>query len=56
MLDCDFDFRVLHIPGTQNDVADALSRNNIGLALELVPDLVVKQFQPPQDALGATKK
>ena len=50
------DVRVLHIPGTSNTVADALSRFNNELALCLAPDLQISTFQPPRDALGAAKK
>jgi hypothetical protein len=52
----DFHFRVLHVPGVENTVADALSRNNLALALSLVPDLQIQTFLPPQDALGALRK
>ena len=47
-----WDLRVLHIPGDQNVVADALSRNNLALANSLVPGLTIYDFTPPQDALG----
>jgi hypothetical protein len=51
------DFRVLHVPGTENEVADAISRRNFGKALRLVPNLQITLFQPPQRAtLGAIKK
>ncbi|GLB35583.1 hypothetical protein LshimejAT787_0211480 [Lyophyllum shimeji] len=48
--------RVLHVPGEDNTVADLLSRNRIDDAVELVPDLQVIPFQPPQELLGAAKK
>ena len=50
------DVRVLHVPGISNTVADALSRFNNELALQLSPTLQVTSFQPPQGVLGAMKK
>jgi hypothetical protein len=47
------DLRVYHVPGHENVVADALSRFNNELALQLVPGLLIDHFQPPQDAMGA---
>jgi hypothetical protein len=38
------DLHVLHVPGTNNGVADALSRSQISSALTLVPDLSVCPF------------
>jgi hypothetical protein len=49
-------FRVLHVPGSDNTIADALSRNNLDLAQSLVPGIQLEPFQPPRDALGAIKK
>jgi hypothetical protein len=63
----DNDFRVLHIEGKKNDVADALSRWDFNRALALVPDLMLTPFepyirqkfnariilQPPREELGA---
>ncbi|SJL14815.1 uncharacterized protein ARMOST_18286 [Armillaria ostoyae] len=43
------DLRVLHIPGPENDVADALSRSQFSKARELVPRLVILPFKPPRD-------
>jgi hypothetical protein len=52
-----FDLRVLHVPGVENEVADAISQHDFGKALRLVPDLQLSLFQPPHCAmLGATKK
>ena len=48
--------RVIHVPGTGNTVADALSHFNNELALQLAPGLHVATFQPPQGTLGAVKK
>jgi len=62
------DVRVLHVPGVENGVADALSRLQLTRALELVPGLKISpfqpwswtkvtgnklSFQPPRGALGA---
>ena len=52
----DIQLRVLHIPGDQNCVADAISRNNFSLARQYVPNLVISTFLPPQLPLGAPKK
>jgi hypothetical protein len=67
LLDGGHDLRVLHIPGTENSVADALSRSNLSIALEAVPGLKISPFhpwswlqntdgsttfQPPQSSLG----
>jgi hypothetical protein len=50
------DLQVLHIPGELNLVADAVSRSLFTLAKSLVPGLIIKPFQPPQDVLGAVQK
>ena len=64
------DLRVLHVPGEKNCVADALSRADFDRALQLQPNLTIRQFepyhrlrsgavytlQPPRDTLGASKK
>ncbi|KAJ7807148.1 hypothetical protein B0H14DRAFT_3765155 [Mycena olivaceomarginata] len=42
------DLRVLHIPGDDNTIADALSRSNWGLIHALLPCLRITSFQPPQ--------
>jgi hypothetical protein len=47
------DLRVYHVPGHENVVADALSRFRNDVALQLVPDLIINTFTPPQDAMGA---
>jgi hypothetical protein len=62
--------RVLHVRGEENTVADALSRANFDLALQLQPDLTIHEFEPyvrlkkddtyslkpPRETLGAAKK
>ena len=42
----DHELRVLHILGTENQVADALSRLNITQALTSIPNLKIMPFQP----------
>lgn len=39
--------KVLHIPGVQNQVTDALSRRDFDRALKLIPNLSITSFQPP---------
>jgi hypothetical protein len=56
LLDVNVDARVLHVPGVENLVADALSRFNNAYAMRLVPDLQIYTFQPPHGLLGAAKK
>jgi hypothetical protein len=48
------DVHVRHVPGDVNTVADAISRKKFSLALNLVPNLTILSFTPPQDALGAS--
>jgi hypothetical protein len=50
------DARVLHIPGVENVVADALSRFNNLLVLRLVPGIKLGLFETPRAMLGALKK
>jgi hypothetical protein len=50
------DARVLHVPGVNNTVADALSRFNNSLALRLVPGIQIGLFETPHVMLGALKK
>ena len=50
------DAHVLHVPGIENAVADALSRFNNDVALKLVLKLQIFSFQPPQGTLGVPKK
>ena len=56
MLSTDVDVRVLHIPGEENEVADALSRKNFALARSLQPGLSITTILPPRVVLGASKK
>ena len=48
--------RVLHVPGSENLVADALSWGNNMYAWHLVPGLIIHPFKPPHDLLGAAQK
>ncbi|KAJ7081228.1 hypothetical protein C8R44DRAFT_895100 [Mycena epipterygia] len=50
------DLRVLHIPGEDNKVADAISREIFILAYTIIPDLIITAFQPPQCTMGAAKQ
>ena len=56
LLSTEIDLRVLHIPGEENGVADALSRCNFDKALSLAADLKINLFQPPHWTLGAAQK
>ena len=46
------DLRVWHIPGSQNFIADALSRGLFSLAHQHLPALIISTFQPPRIMLG----
>jgi len=48
--------RVLHVPGEQNIVADALSRKDFTRAIATAPGLKLRFFEPPRLPLGASKK
>jgi hypothetical protein len=56
LLKLNVDLRVYHVSGAENNVADALSRFDNDRAIRLVPDLIIDDFTPPRDSLGATKK
>ncbi|KIM34835.1 hypothetical protein M413DRAFT_49006, partial [Hebeloma cylindrosporum] len=56
LLHDELQLRVLHVPGDENIVADALSRCEFHRALCAVPDLKISPFQPPQWTLGAVQK
>jgi hypothetical protein len=47
------DVRVRHVPGGDNVIADAISREKFSAATSLIPDLTILPFTPPRDALGA---
>lgn len=48
-----FEFRVLHVKGDLNVVADALSRARPDVAVSFWPTIAILPFQPPQLTLGA---
>jgi hypothetical protein len=56
LIETGIDLRVLHVPGTENVVADALSRKNFHIALDAAPQLTCILFQPPLWSLGAVEK
>ncbi len=49
----DMDLQVLHIPGSENNVVDALLHSQFSKAQELMPRLLILPFVPPRDMLGA---
>jgi hypothetical protein len=56
VLDHNIDFRVLHVRGIDNPIADAISRFKNDLAVSLCSGLVIRTFEPPRDALGVGSK
>ena len=57
LLSNNLDVHVLHIPGEQNEVADAISHHDFDRATRLVPGLHISAFQPPHFiTMGASKK
>lgn len=42
----DYDLRVLHVSTTTNAVANTLSRQDFNHAIRLVPDIIIREFQP----------
>ena len=55
VLSHNLNLRVLHVPGDQNIVADALSHCLFSSALDIVPQLKISPFEPPQWMLGLPK-
>ena len=47
LIENDFSLRVLHVPGEDNVVADALSRVQFSIALQIEPSLNLYTFNPP---------
>ena len=56
MMDHGVDIRVVHIPGVENHVADALSQSLLDAAHAICPDLKISSFKPPRDELGVGGK
>jgi hypothetical protein len=56
IMDNSIDLRVLHVPGTSNTIADAISRLEIGTILDIIPSFYLSYFQPPRFPLGALQK
>ena len=50
------DFRVFHLPGETNVIANLLSRLQNSEVLCILPSLTIAQFQPPRLPLGAAQK
>ncbi|KAF9019728.1 hypothetical protein BDZ89DRAFT_958978 [Hymenopellis radicata] len=50
------DIRVLHVPGTDNVVADALSHEYFDFLHVHFPRLIIESFKPPRTTLGASQK
>jgi hypothetical protein len=48
--------KVYFVPGSQNIIADYLSRFLNAKALQLAPKLFIQQFKPPRNALGVVEK
>jgi len=46
LIDGDHSLWVLHVPGTENDVVDALSHSQFSRALQLKPNLCISSFDP----------
>lgn len=42
----DYDLHVLHVSTTTNTVADALSRQDFNHSIKLIPDIIIRKFQP----------
>jgi hypothetical protein len=56
MIKHNIDLRVLHVPGSSNTIADAISRLNIATVLDIIPSFRLSYFQPPRFPLGALQK
>lgn len=50
------DLRVLHVPGKDNNVADAISRNAFDAAKLFAPGLAIGTFEPPLVKPGASQE
>jgi hypothetical protein len=56
LISTSINLQVLHVPGDLNIIADTLSRCLFSCALDVIHDLKIAPFQPPQWMLGAAKK
>ena len=52
LLEYNISLKVVHIPGIDNTIADALSRFENDKAITMCPDLSISFFQPPRVTLG----
>ena len=48
--------RIVHIPGSQNSVADALSRGMLDQVKLNIPSIILIHMSPPRSTLGAAAK
>jgi hypothetical protein len=48
--------KVYYIPGNQNIIADYLLRFQNAKDMQLAPNMHIREFQPPRDALGVAEK
>ena len=55
-IDTSITIKVYYVSGKQNIVADYLSRFLNAKALQLVPNLIIQDFQPSRNTLGAIQK
>ena len=55
LINFNISLRVVHVPGEDNGIADALSRFDNTRATAACPDLSISAFQPPRVALGLDK-
>ncbi len=56
MMDHNIDIRVVHIPGSENLIADALSRSLFDTAINHEPALQVSSFTPPRQQMRAREE
>jgi len=55
VMDSNISHRVCHVPGVQNEVADAISRGLLDDVCKRVPGLRIFTFTPPWDVLGVAE-
>ncbi len=56
MMDCNIDIRVVHIPGSEILVANALSQSLFDTTINHEPALQVSSFTPPQHQMRARQE